>query len=142
MKDIPRNAAGKPLRIKLAACLGLGCLGDSVPTLHRHFKASTPGSEASLLDPIPCSQVSVNVGDVEGALFDIIGVEDVALRVRHDGLLEAFVSTQQQSGLSSIHLRKAISCVLPGYAVPELYAVEKPFSRGEEGQIDFTAIEK
>jgi acyl carrier protein len=142
MEDIPRNAAGKPLRIKLATRLGLGCLRDTVPTLHRHFEASTPGSEASLSNPIPCSQVSVNVSDVESALLDVIGVKDVALRVRHDGLLEAFVSTQLQSGLSSMHLRKTISRVLPGYAVPELYIVEKPFSRGEEGQIEFTAIEK
>ena len=142
MDDIPRNPAGKPLRIKLATRFGLGCLGDTVPTLHRHFEASTPGSEALLSDPIPCSRVSVNVNDIEGALLSIIGVEDVAVRVRHDGSCEAFVSTQRQAGLDSTRLKRAVSRVLPGYSVPELYAVEKPLSRGEKGQIDFAAIEQ
>lgn len=141
MDDLPRNAAGKPLRIKLASRLGIGCLTDSVPALHRHFEANTPGSEAALSDPIPCSRVSVDVNDVEGALLSIIGVEDVAIRVRFDGIPEAFVSTQRESGLDSSRLRKTISRVLPGYGVPELFAVEKPFDRGEKGQIDFAAIE-
>jgi acyl carrier protein len=142
MEDLPRNAAGKPLRIKLATRLGLGCLGDSVPSLHRHFEADTPSSEASLSDLIPCSRVSVDVNDVEGALLNVVGVEDVAIRVRHDGLPEAFVSTRRQSGLDSNRIRKAVSRVLPGYGVPELYAIEKPFSRGDKGQIDFAAIEE
>jgi hypothetical protein len=156
MEDIPRNAAGKPLRIKLAIRLGLGCLGDSVPTLHRHFEASTLGSDVSLSDPVHCSRVSVNVSDVEGSLLDVIGVEKAAVRVQHDGLPvqhdglpvqhdglpEAFVSTQRQSGLSSIRIRKAVSRVLLGYIVPELYVFEKPFSRGDDGQIDFAAMEK
>lgn len=141
MEDLPRNAAGKPLRIKLATRLGLGCLNDHVPALHRHFEANTPGSDAALSDPIPCSRVSVDVNDVEGALLAIIGVEDVAIRFRTDGIPEAFVSTQRESGLDSSRLRKTISRILPGYGVPELYAVEKPFSRGEKGQIDFAAIE-
>jgi hypothetical protein len=71
-----------------------------------------------------------------------LGVEDVAVRIRRDSLPEAFVSTQRQSGLDPGHLRKAISFVLPGYSVPELYAVEKPFPREGNGQIDFTAIEE
>jgi acyl carrier protein len=142
MQDIPRNAASKPLRIKLATRLALGCLTDSVPNLHRHFEVIVPGSEASLTDPIPCSRVSVDVNDVEGALLNIAGVEDVAIRVRHDGQREAFVSMRRQSGLDSFRLRKAVSCVLPGYSVPELYAVEKPFSRGEKGQVDFAIIEE
>jgi hypothetical protein len=32
--------------------------------------------------------------------------------------------------------------VLPGYCVPELYAVKRPFSRGEKSQIDFAVIEE
>lgn len=142
MEDLPRNAAGKPLRIKLASRLGIGCLTDAVPALHRHFEANTPGPEAALSDPIPCSRVSVDINDVETALLGIIGVEDVAIRFRHDGTPEAFVSTQGESGLDSSRLRRTISRVLPGYGVPELYAVEKPFMRGEKGQIDFAAIEE
>jgi acyl carrier protein len=142
MDDIPRNAAGKPLRIKLASRLGIGRLEDSVPALHRHFEADTPSSEAALSDPIACSRVSVDVHDVEGALFNIVGVEDVAIRVRRDGSPEAFVSTQRRSGLDSTRLKKAVSLVLPGYGVPEMYAVERPFSRGDKGQIDFAAIEE
>ncbi|KAF7975489.1 hypothetical protein HWV62_9405 [Athelia sp. TMB] len=141
MEDLPRNAAGKPLRIKLASRLGIGCLSDAVPALHRHFEANTPGPEAALSDPIPCSRVTVDVGDVEGALLGIIGVEDVAIRFRADGAPEAFVSTQHESGLDAARLRRTISRVLPGYGVPELYAVERPFARGEKGQIDFAAVE-
>ncbi|KZP11554.1 AMP-dependent synthetase and ligase [Athelia psychrophila] len=141
MEDLPRNAAGKPLRIKLASRLGIGMLSDGVPALHRHFEANTPGPEAALSDPIPCSRVSVDFGDVEGALMSIIGVEDVAIRFRGDGTPEAFVSTQRESGLDAARLRKTMSRVLPGYGIPEMYAVEKKFERGEKGQIDFAAIE-
>ena len=91
MDDIPRNAAGKPLRIKLASRLGLGRLEDSVPALHRHFEANTPHSEA---DPIAYSRVSVDIHDIEGSLFNIVGVEDIAICVRHNGLPDAFVSTR------------------------------------------------
>jgi len=35
-----------------------------------------------------------------------------------------------------------MSCFLPGYCVPELYAAERPFSHGEKIQINFAVIEK
>lgn len=92
MQDIPRNTPGMPLRIKLATHLRLGCLTDSLPALHRHYKANTPGSEAMLTNPIPCFWVSVNVNDIKGALLNITGIEDVVIRVRHDGQPEVFVS--------------------------------------------------
>lgn len=93
-----------------------------------------------LTDPIPCSRVLVNVNDVKGASLNITGVEDVIIHVRHDGQPEAFVLMRMRSGLNSDRLR--MCPVLPGYCVPELYAVERPFSHGEKSQIDFTVIEE
>ncbi|KAJ6465986.1 AMP-dependent synthetase and ligase [Mycena vulgaris] len=106
MDDLPKNSAGKPLRIKLATRLGIGCLSDSVPVFHRHFEA----------DPIRCARVTVDVPEIQRALLDVDGVYDAAVRCRNDGSPEAFVST---SNPNAGHFRDAISTVLAGYAIPD-----------------------
>ncbi|KAF7975487.1 hypothetical protein HWV62_9401 [Athelia sp. TMB] len=135
MPALPRNAAGKPLRIKLAARLGIAGLSDAVPALHRHYEAGE--ASGALSDPIACAHVAVDAGEVERVLRAVKGVADVAVRVRLDGAPEAFVSMQRGCDLSAAALWR----VLPGYSVPELYAVERPLARREDGAVDFAAVE-
>ncbi len=71
MDDLPKNQAGKPLRIKLGTRLGIGPLSDDVPPLQRHFEAKAPGKEVPLSEPIPCNLVSVDVRAVERACYRI-----------------------------------------------------------------------
>ncbi|KAJ7869391.1 AMP-dependent synthetase and ligase [Mycena leptocephala] len=138
MDDIPKNSAGKPLRIKLATRFGIGCLSDLVPAFHRHFEADVPDSLASLSEPIRCSRVTFKIPEVERALLRIDGVHDVAVRCREDGSAEAFVAA---SDLDLSNLKQAISDVLPGYAVPDPLHVLPGKLQRNHGEVDFAAME-
>ncbi|KAJ7127673.1 AMP-dependent synthetase and ligase [Mycena epipterygia] len=140
MNDLPKNSAGKPLRIKLATRLGIGRLSDSVPAFHRHFEADVPDSQAALTEPIRCSRVTFDLPAIERALLDIHGVHDVAVRCRADGSPEAFVSA---SGLESSELKQAISGAIPGYAIPDpLHVVREKLHKNDGGEVDFAGMEK
>ncbi|KAJ6605825.1 AMP-dependent synthetase and ligase [Mycena sp. CBHHK59/15] len=142
MDDLPKNSAGKPLRIKLASRLGLGRLADAVPPLHRHFEAAAPPSTAALSDPIPCARVALDLSAVEAALKDVYGVSEVALRVRAaDGAPEAFVCGDAE--LDGAEIGRALARVLPGYAVPAPLHVLPGHSvlRTGDGAPDFAAME-
>jgi hypothetical protein len=142
MDDVPKNNAGKPLRIKLAQRLGLGQLSDNVPAIHRHFEAAVPEQDAALSDPIDCSRVSLDSQAVERALLSIMDVEDVAIRAQADGGLEAYISVPQGSDLDNSQVRAALAHVVPGYSVPEpLRIVRRAFPRTPTGAIDFASME-
>ncbi|KAJ7455806.1 acetyl-CoA synthetase-like protein [Mycena latifolia] len=139
MDDLPKNSAGKPLRIKLATRLGIGRLSDSVPAFHRHFEADVPDSQAALSEPIRCARVTFDVPEIERALHSIHGVHDVAARCRADGSPEAFVSA---AGLDSRELRDAMSGVLAGYAIPDpLHVLPGKLHKTDAGEIDFAGME-
>ncbi|KAJ7262978.1 acetyl-CoA synthetase-like protein [Mycena rebaudengoi] len=139
MDDLPKNSAGKPLRINLAARLGIGCLSDSVPALGRHFEAEVPDALAPLFEPITCHRVTFSITKIERALLNIHGVHEVAVRHRTDGSPEAFVSVCDRDAQE---LRESISSVLPGYAVPEsLYVFPTKLHKNGDGEIDFAALE-
>lgn len=140
MNDLPKNSAGKPLRIKLATRLGLGCLTDAVPAFHRHFHADVPDKMASLSDPIPCSRVSLELQTVEKTILGIAGVDDVAIRIRPDGSAEAIVSVEPASILDTAQLKKSMAAVLPGYCIPDpLYVTSNALTQGSDG-VDFDAM--
>ncbi|KAJ7151166.1 hypothetical protein C8R46DRAFT_1304861 [Mycena filopes] len=82
MADVPKNAAGKPLRIKLATRLGIGKL--TVPALQHHFEAVVPSSQAALSEPIQCSRVALDLDAIRKTLLTSHGVSEAALRLRAD----------------------------------------------------------
>ncbi|KAF7353427.1 Peroxisomal-coenzyme a synthetase [Mycena sanguinolenta] len=140
MDDLPKNSAGKPLRIKLATRLGIGSLSDSVPAFRRHFEADVPDSQASLSEPIRCSRVTFDIPLVERELLSIHGVHDVAVRCREDGSPEAFVSVASE--FDSNELKTTIADLLPGYAIPDpLHVLPGKLQRSDSGAIDFVAME-
>ncbi|KAJ7272639.1 acetyl-CoA synthetase-like protein [Mycena haematopus] len=121
MPSLPKNAAGKPLRIKLAARLGIGKLTDATPLLERHYRVlegDMPGKDAPLSEPIPCAQVEVDLAAVHRALGEMDGVGEAAVRVRADGGCEAFVASPGK-GVESGEVERRLAGVLPGYAVPK-----------------------
>ncbi|KAJ7717143.1 acetyl-CoA synthetase-like protein [Mycena metata] len=139
MTDVPKNSAGKPLRIKLATRLGLGRLSDSIPAFSRHFEADVPDNQASLSEPIPCARVTFDIPAIERALLDIHGVYDAVVRSCEDGSPEAFVAAD---GLESSELKTAMSRVLPGYAIPDpLHVIRGKLQRSASGEVDFAAME-
>ncbi|KAK7056427.1 hypothetical protein VNI00_002982 [Paramarasmius palmivorus] len=139
MKDVPKNSAGKPLRIRLSTRLGIGCLTDSVPLLQRHLEAEVPHVQASLSDPISCTTVSIKLQEVEDALRLVHGVDDVVVRYRQDGTPEAFLAVQ--SFVDSELVVRSVGAVLPGFAIPQVHTLAK-LVKHANGYFAFNVMEE
>ena len=141
MDDLPKNQAGKPLRIKLGSRLGLGTATDAWQPLQRHWEAAAPDKNVPLSTPIPANKVTFNITEAEVAISYDPRVNDVAVRQQQDGTLDAFIyATEPDCDASSI--KNALKTVLHGYSIPDqLHIFNKPFSRSAGG-IDFHALEE
>ncbi|KIK57060.1 hypothetical protein GYMLUDRAFT_173450 [Collybiopsis luxurians FD-317 M1] len=142
MQDVPKNSAGKPLRIKLARRLNLGCMSDGVPVIARHFEATVPPPSASLSDPIDCAPILLDVRGIEQHLLSMDGIDDAAVRTRHDGTPEAFVSVDLRARLNAAAIKSIASRYLPGYAVPEIHLLHRPLPRRPDSGFDFDSMEE
>ncbi|KAI0800717.1 acetyl-CoA synthetase-like protein [Fomes fomentarius] len=141
MDDLPKNSAGKPLRIRLAQRLGIECLTDETPAFLRHFQASVPDKNAALSEPIPCTSVSLDVAAVQQALSALREVTDVAVRVRRDGSPEAFLALHPSSLLTSDAITDALLGSLPGYAVPSPISIVSQLPKRPDHTFDWAVIE-
>ncbi|CEH15707.1 acetyl-synthetase-like protein [Ceraceosorus bombacis] len=142
MDDLPKNQAGKPLRIKLGQRLSIGPLSDDVPPLRRHFEARAPGKEVPLSTPIPCNLVSVDVRAVERACYRIPGIVEAAVRQRKDGAPEAFIQVEENAEYDAADIDRALAQVLHGYVVPNpLHVFRQPLAK-VNGRIDFETMEE
>ncbi|WFC93675.1 putative NRPS-like protein biosynthetic cluster [Malassezia brasiliensis] len=141
MDDLPKNQAGKPLRIKLGSRLGIGPLSDEVPALDRHFEAKTPSKETPLSRPIPCSRITVDVRAVQRACYRIPGVLDAAVVQQRDRAPMAFIQVQEDAGFDAADIDRALGQILHGYVVPNpLHVFRQPLIK-TNGQYDFEAME-
>lgn len=141
MNDLPKNDAGKPLRIGLGPRLELGSFTDNIPVLHRHFEAQCPPVGAPLAQPIECSLLIVNEAEVVKSMKTISGIQDVALRVNPRNV-EAFTCISDDT-LDSQRITRALLEILPGYAIPAVIHVwNQPLFLLPSGEIDFDGMEK
>ncbi|KAJ3968881.1 acetyl-CoA synthetase-like protein [Lentinula raphanica] len=140
MQDLPKNSAGKPLRIKLAQRLNLGTMSDNIPTLARHFKAKVPPPTASLSDPIDCARVQLDLSEIRQPIVNILGVKNVAVRFRHEGAPEAFVSVDSRASLDSSAIKSSLATTLPGYSIPDIHVFTHPLPM-VAGNFDYAAME-
>ena len=141
MNDLPRNEAGKPLRIGLAPRLKLGSFTDDFPVLHRHFEAQCPPTGSPLIQPIDCSLLIVNELEVVTSMKTISGIQDVALRVNPRNV-EAFTSVDNDT-LDSKRITRALLEILPGYTIPAVIHVwDQPLLLLPSGEADFDNMER
>ncbi|WFD31272.1 putative NRPS-like protein biosynthetic cluster [Malassezia sp. CBS 17886] len=141
MDDVPKNQAGKPLRIKLGSRLGLGPLADDVPALDRHFESRAPSKETPLSRPIPCSRITVDVRAVQRACYRIPGVLDAAVVQQRDRAPMAFIQVQEDAGFDASDIDRALGQILHGYVVPNpLHVFRQPLIK-TNGGYDFAAME-
>lgn len=116
---------------------------DSVPVVQRHFEAEVPPPLAALSEPVACSKVSVDLSVLRRTLLSTFGVSDVAVRFRHDGNPEAFVSMTGQDAPDEETLMKYISGILPGYILPDpLRVLRTPLLKSADGEVDFATMEE
>ncbi|KAF8997871.1 AMP-dependent synthetase and ligase [Cyathus striatus] len=126
MQDLPKNSAGKHLRIKLSTRLGFSTFSDSMSSIDRHFEAETPKAQASLTDPIPARRVAVDLHTIEVAIAS----------------LGAYISARDLH-LDSAEVKRRISQILPGYIVPDaLHVLSTPLCQDEFGNVDFARMEE
>jgi acyl carrier protein len=141
MDDLPKNNAGKPLRIKLAQRLNLGQLTDAVPVLHRHYEAKAPDKNVPLSEPIPCNRVTFDIEETKRAVSGVSGVKDVAVRLQENGILDAFVYTDEDF-VDADFIKSDLKTVLPGYSIPNsIYVFGEPFPT-HDGEPDLHALEE
>ncbi len=142
MDDVPKNQAGKPLRIKLGTRLNIGPLSDEIPALQRHFEARAPDKNVPLSEPIPCTAVSIDVRAIERACYRIPGIVEAAVRQRRDGAPEAFIQVEEDADYDAADIDRALAQVLHGYVVPNpLHVFRQPLAK-VNGQIDFDTMEE
>jgi acyl carrier protein len=140
MGDLPKNDAGKPLRIGLGPRLKLGSFTDSIPILSRHFEAQCPPVGTPLAQPIECSLLAVNETEVVKSMKTISGIQDVALRVNPKNV-EAFTYVDNDT-LDSQRITRALLKILPGYAIPAVIHIwDQPLFLLPSGEIDFDGME-
>lgn len=118
--------------------MGLGVFADTTPLLRRHFDADVPSTTALLSDPIPCRNVLIDLVAVKHEIFNVDGVQDLALRTSPSGSLEGFVYVKDRPELDSSDITSSISLVLPGYSIPDsLQILRSPLIVDENGIPDF-----
>ncbi|KAF9254935.1 acetyl-CoA synthetase-like protein [Marasmius fiardii PR-910] len=143
MNDVPKNSAGKPLRINLAKRLGLSCFSDSIPPINRHFEAQMLKAATQISETIPCNPVSIDCAAVHSLICKIEGVTEAAVRLVSDGTPEAFVGVKADSAIVPASIATSLSSSsLPGYAIPEIHMIYRSFPRTSEGEVDFELLEK
>jgi hypothetical protein len=141
MNGLPKNDAGKLLRIGLASRLKLGSFTDNIPVLHRHFEAQCPPVGTPLAQSIECSLLIVNELEVVRSMKTIPGIQDIALRFNPRNV-EAFVSVDSDT-LDSHRITRALLDILPGYAIPSvIHLWGLPFLLLPSGEVDFAGMEK
>ncbi|OSD06234.1 acetyl-CoA synthetase-like protein [Trametes coccinea BRFM310] len=141
MDDLPKNSAGKPLRIKLSQRLGIECLSDDTPAISRHYEAAVPDKNAPLSQPIPCTAVSVDVATIERAIASIKGVDEVSVRLRHDGTPEALVAVRS-ADLVAHSIVQTLTSSIPGYAIPTpLHVFRERLVRKSDQSVDWVVME-
>ncbi|KAF8998261.1 acetyl-CoA synthetase-like protein [Cyathus striatus] len=139
MQDLPKNSTGKPMRINLSTRLGFSAFSDSVSFIDRHFEAETPNAQSSHQDPIPSRRVVVDLHAIEVAIAGLGGVDHVAIHSR-EGSTEAYISARDLD-LDSAEIKRRISQILPGYAIPDaLHILSTPLYKDEFGNVDFARM--
>ena len=140
MNELPKNEAGKSLRIGLASRLKLGSFTDHIPVHHRHFEAQCPPIGTPLDQPMNCSLLIVNELEVVASMKTISGIQDVALRINSRNI-EAFTSVANDT-LDSKWIARALLEILPGYAIPAVIHVwDQPLLLLPSGEVDFDGME-
>ncbi|KAF5316582.1 hypothetical protein D9619_006739 [Psilocybe cf. subviscida] len=143
MDGIPKNSAGKPLRISLSKRFNFQEFTDTHSFLQRHFEATLPENQHILTEPIQCSNVSLNLPHIERAITSISDSLDVSLRQRPDESVDAYISAPSASPVSVSDIAAKLGNILPGYEIPaSIHLIPGGLLRHPTGDFDFNAMDK
>ncbi|MCW1385093.1 AMP-binding protein [Novosphingobium sp. KCTC 2891] len=139
MDDLPKNATGKLLRVRLAARLGIDIVDEKAPARARLLTSQCPPRGAPLAEPIPAQVIDVSVTHIEAALRAVCPAgADVVVHIGHScGTIRAGVAGVAGAGLAEADLRARLQTMLHDYLVPRSIALLDAFPRhAASGEID------
>lgn len=122
MEDLPKNLAGKLLRIGLAARLGIGDVDEKSPARSRLLTADCPPPGTDTSTPIPSRAVEASPAAIEAAIRRVcpaasevlVHVDDACGRIR--AVIEA-------TGLDDHLLKTCLHATVHDYLVPRSVVV-------------------
>jgi acyl-CoA synthetase (AMP-forming)/AMP-acid ligase II/acyl carrier protein/acetyltransferase-like isoleucine patch superfamily enzyme len=128
MDDLPKNATGKLLRVRLASRLGIGEVDEKAAARSRLFEAQCPPKGAPIADPIPALGVVVSSPEIEDAVRAACpGATGVMVQVDHDhGTIRVAV---EGAAIAEPVLRARLHGAIHDYLVPRDIAVFDAFPR-------------
>ena len=136
MDDLPKNATGKLLRVRLASRLGIDGVDEKAPARSRLLTAQCPPRGTAIAEPIPTSSVEVSVAHIEAAIRAVCpAAADVVVHIGHAcGTIRAAVAGVDAE---EADLKARLQAVLHDYLVPRSIAVLETFPRHSvSGEID------
>ena len=141
MDDLPKNAAGKLLRVGLAARLGIEGVDDKSPMRTRLFEADCPPRSAAPASPIASRAVAIEQGVIEAAIRACCP-ELTDIYLQSDGSGGAVHAAVEAQDHDEKGLAARLRLLLHDYLVPRPLAVLGRFPRDPaSGGIDRLALE-
>ena len=130
MNDVPKNAANKILRIKLAQRFDMEELTDRMTSSACLFEAECPKKGTALTVKIPLRRVAANVGLIEDSVTLLPGVEECKVLMMgegsaHEGSLVAFI---RPSSVDTTAIQASLRENVNYYEIPSAIAAVDNFA--------------
>ena len=140
MEALPTNAAGKLLRIGLAARLGIEAADEKTPMTSRLFAADCPASGTPISAPIAARPVEIAAAVIEAAIrAACTGATDVY--VHHDAAGATIRAAVAARGVDEGNLLSHLRTRLHDYLVPRSLVVLETFPRDlQSGAVDVAQL--
>jgi acyl-CoA synthetase (AMP-forming)/AMP-acid ligase II len=136
MDELPKNATGKLLRVRLASRLGIDGVDEKAPARSRLLEAQCPPQGTPIAEQIPACGVAVSAPQIEGAIRAACpGATGVVVHVGSDcGTIRAAV---EGASIEERDLKARLQGAIHDYLVPRSIALLDAFPRHPgTGEVD------
>ncbi|NML95757.1 AMP-binding protein [Novosphingobium olei] len=136
MDDLPKNATGKLLRVRLAMRFGIDGVDEKAPARSRLLMAQCPPQGTPITEPIAARAVEVSVAQIEAAIRAACpAAADVVVHIGHScGTIRAGVET---ANVTQADLKAGLHAALHDYLVPRSITLLDAFPRhAASGAVD------
>lgn len=140
MDDLPTNATGKLLRVRLASRLGIHEVDEKAPARSRLLVAQCPPQGTPITTPIAASGVDVSPAQITASIRAACpSASDVVVHIASAcGTIRAAVAT---AGIDETALKAALHATMHDYLVPRSVALLDAFPRApSSGEVDLEQL--
>ena len=140
MDDLPKNATGKLLRVRLASRLGIDGVDEKSPARSRLLEAHCPPKGTPITEPVSARGVDFSLPQIEGAIREACpGATAVVIQVGEDcGTIRAAV---EGAAIEEQVLKARLHVEIHDYLVPRSIALLHAFPRHPgSGDVDVAEL--